>query len=67
MTKDEHATFITQYYGVSIDVLKQLGLEEDISTYLFTQQLIQNESIIKAIREDDTGFTAAMYGITNNN
>ncbi|TNH82858.1 hypothetical protein CF138_17305 [Aeromonas hydrophila] len=56
-------------YGVSIDVLIQLRIVDAYTNGYILNPYFENKNahIIKAIREDETGFTAAMYGITNNN
>lgn len=61
--EDAEAAFGVDYY-----VLVKLGIcRDEDKTGLHYYNLLKSAHIIKAIREDETGFTAAMYGITNNN
>jgi len=55
-------------FGVDYHVLVKLGIcKDEDKTGIHHYNLIKNAHIIKAIRDDETGFTAAMYGITDNN
>lgn len=69
VTKEEHAKMIEDLYGVDISVFINLNIITEYSSgyRLHPDKLNDNAHIIKAIREDETGFTAAMYGITDNN
>ncbi|MBS4707334.1 hypothetical protein J4G57_05425 [Aeromonas caviae] len=57
---------IEAFCGVKYDVLEQLGVVESVedNAFIMYDKLADQTHIIEAIRNDPTGLTAAMYGVT---